>query len=141
MCPAHRDALTKRNNFESITIRVGVGPSRNYGAPDVKRMNHLVVWIWVLIHASTRPQTLVLKIELFNRAVRDDAPALLAVARCVALLNYGMNVQGRKVRGGDRVPLHFPRHSMHVWIWENGGNLLRSKMSPKVLRMHLSMLL
>ena len=100
--------IFNRNNFESITFHLGVGPSQR----SLGDMRHLVAWIWLLIHGSSRLKTLVLKLEQLDGLDRPLSYGTPWYAELVVMLNQELQVVGRKLDDGSNGA------SARVWVWE-----------------------
>jgi hypothetical protein len=102
------EEILDRNNFESITFHLGVGPSQR----SLDDMRHLKTWIWLLIDASSRLKTLVLKLEQLGGTDRPFSDGIPWYAELVVMLNQGLPVEGRRLDDGSNGA------SARVWVWE-----------------------
>jgi len=91
------EEILDRNNFESITFNFGVGPSQR----SLDDMRHLVAWIWLLINASTRLKTLVLKLEQLDGTDRPFSYGIPWYGELVVMLNIGLQVVGGTLDDGS----------------------------------------
>jgi len=116
--------IFKRNNFESVTFHLGVGPGQRRSLGD---MRFLVAWIWLLTHGSSRLKTLVLKLEQLDGTDRPLSYGIPWYSKLVVILNQGLQVVGRKLDDGSNGA------SARVWVWEGKGNFLLWQISTSVL--------
>ena len=117
------EEILDRNNFESITFHLGVGPSQR----SLDDMRHLKTWIWLLIDASSRLKTLALKLEQLGGTDRPFSDGIPWYAELVVMLNQGLPVEGRRLDDGSNGA------SARVWVWEGKGNFLLWQISTSVL--------
>jgi hypothetical protein len=118
------EEILNRNNFESITFNLHVGPSQI----SLGDMRLLVAWIWLLINASSRLKTLVLKLEQLDGTDRPFSHGIPWYAGLVEMLNQELQVVGRRLDDGSNGA------SARVWVWERKGNFLLWQMSTYLLK-------
>lgn len=113
---------TLRNNFESLTLHIvledtGYGDSIewDFNTLPLNSWSSALYWAQLLIRASTRPYTLVVRIELLEWTKKLSKEA----RHIVEYLNRRLYVEGRKE--GD---ISLDR-LVQDWVWENSGKILR----------------